>query len=150
MTGRERTYKIKKPVAFSYLDFSTLEKRSAAVENEIALNRRTAPNLYLGARRISRDGDGALALDGVGETIETVVEMRSFDQADLFDSMVQRGALTPQLATRLAESIAAFHRAAEPSSAFGGASGMAYVLRIDERALAASGLATPARIAAFD
>ena len=148
--GRERTYKIKKPVRLPYLDFSTREKREAAVFNEIELNRRTAPRLYLGARRISRERDGAFAVDGDGETVETVVEMRSFDQADLFDSMAQRGALTPALMTRLTERIAAFHRAAEPSTSFGGAQGMAYILGVDEGALLASGLATRERVDAFD
>ncbi|MCB1544808.1 MAG: aminoglycoside phosphotransferase, partial [Rhodoblastus sp.] len=103
--GGERAYKIKKPVAFSYLDFSTREKRAAAAETEVAINRRTAPAIYLGLRRISRAKSGALELDGAGETIETIVEMRSFDQADLFDQMAQRGALTAELMTRLTEKL---------------------------------------------
>ena len=148
--GPERAYKIKKPVAFSYLDFSTREKRAAAAETEIAINRRTAPAIYLGTRRISRAKRGGLELDGDGETIETIVEMRSFDQADLFDQMAQRGALTAELMTRLTEKLVAFHGEAAPDFELGGAEGMARILALDEGALAGSGLATPQRVAAFE
>ena len=148
--GRERAYKIKKPVSFSYVDFSTREKRAAAAANEIAINRRTAPQIYLGTRRISRSTDGALEMDGAGETLETIVEMRSFDQADLFDQMAQRGALSADLMTRLTEKLVAFHRAAAPHVDARGAEAMAQILAIDEGALAGSGLATPERVAAFE
>ena len=60
--GAARAFKIKKPVAFSYVDFSTPEKRAAAAETEVAINRRTAPRIYLGTRRVTREGDGSLAL----------------------------------------------------------------------------------------
>ena len=148
--GAERAFKIKKPVAFSYLDFSTREKRAAAAESELALNRRTAPSLFLGLRRVTRETNGALALDGSGEPLETIVEMKSFGQEDLFDAMAQRGALTPDLMTRLTEKIVAFHSGAPPSYEFGGGEGMTRVIDIDAPALAASGLATPARRAALD
>ncbi len=148
--GAERAFKIKKPVAFSYLDFSTREKRAAAAETEVTINRRTAPQIYLGTRRVTRAPDGSLDIDGAGETVETIVEMRSFDQADLFDEMAQRGALSAQQMTRLTEKLVAFHRAAAPSRGSGGAEAMAQILAIDEGALASSGLATPARIAALE
>ena len=148
--GAERAYKIKKPVSFSYLDFSTPEKRAAAARTEYEINRRTAPHLYLGTRRVSREADGRLALDGAGDTIETIVEMRSFDQADVFDAMAQRGALSPDLMTRLTERIAAFHRDAPPSMAHGGAAGILGIIDMDAPALAACGLATSERISALD
>ena len=148
--GRERACKIKKPVAFSYVDFSTREKRAAAAQTEIAINRRTAPAIYLGTRTITREKDGALALEGAGETIETIVEMRSFDQADLFDQMAQRGALAADHMTRLTERLVAFHRDAAPRLDARGAASMAQILALDEGALAGSGLATRERIAAFE
>jgi uncharacterized protein len=148
--GAERAYKIKKPVRFSYLDFSTPEKRAAAAQREFDLNRRTAPRLYLGVRRVTRRTDGALALDGAGETIETIVEMRSFDQADLFDALAQRGALTPELMTRLTERIVAFHRDAAVRRDFGGATGISRVLEIDESALMNSELASRERLSALN
>jgi len=148
--GAERAFKIKKPVAFSYVDFSTREKRAAAAATELAINRRTAPNIYLGLRRITRALDGSLAFEGAGETVETIVEMRSFDQADLFDRMAQRGALTAGHMTHLTEKLVAFHRDATPHTEVGGAEAMAQILALDEGALAGAGLATSARVAAFE
>ncbi len=78
-----RAYKIKRAVKFPYMDFSTLARRKWACEREIELNRRTAPSLYLGARPISQEADGRLALGGNGEAVEWAVEMRRFDQAGL-------------------------------------------------------------------
>lgn len=57
-----RAYKIKRAVALPYLDFSTLERRRAACERELLLNRRTAPQLYLGVAPLARTADGALRL----------------------------------------------------------------------------------------
>ena len=53
--GESRVYKLKRNVVFPYLDFSTPEKRLAMCEREVALNRRLAPALYLGARRVTRE-----------------------------------------------------------------------------------------------
>src|SRR3954451_3561684 len=108
--GGDRALKLKRAVRFPYLDFSTAERRLAACQAELRLNRRTAPNLYLGVRRITRETDGRLALDGAGCLVDAVVEMRRFAQEALFDNMARRGALTPTLITDLARRIAAFHR----------------------------------------
>ena len=84
--GRTRAFKLKRAVAFPYLDFSTPRKRLAMCEREVALNRRTAPTLYIAARRVTREADGALALDGAGELVDAVVEMRRFDDGALLES----------------------------------------------------------------
>jgi uncharacterized protein len=55
--GGDRALKLKRAVRFPYLDFSTAERRLAACHAELRLNRRTAPNLYLGVRRITRETD---------------------------------------------------------------------------------------------
>ena len=110
----DRACKIKRAVAYPYMNFSTLDRRRAACQAEIRLNRRTAPEIYLDARPIRRRPDGGLAFGGdAGEVVEWVVVMRRFDQDALFDRMAARGALTPALIDRLAEEIAAFHAAAE-------------------------------------
>ncbi|MFV0281001.1 MAG: AAA family ATPase [Rhodoblastus sp.] len=150
IVGDGRAFKIKKPVSFSYLDFSTPEKRAQAAQTELKINRRTAPGIYLGLRQVTREASGELALDGAGEKIETILEMRSFDQADLFDQMAQRGALTSDIMTQLTEKLAAFHASAPPRPDFGGAAGIEHVLHVDEGALAASGLATPERMECFE
>ena len=136
----DRAYKLKRPVRFPYLDFSTPKRRLAACNAELALNRRTAPGLYLAVRTITRGEDGALAFDGPGQLVDAVVEMRLFDQESLFDRMAKRKALTPALMTSLARRLAAFHDAAAISLDQGGADGIAAVLSINDASLRATGL----------
>ncbi len=106
-------YKLKRAARYSYLDFSTVEKRAEACEAELALNRRTAPALYLETRPIRRDRHGRLQFGGEGPLVDTILVMRRFDQASLFDRLAQRDALTPALMRDLADRIVAFHREAE-------------------------------------
>jgi len=109
----ERAYKIKRAVAFPYMDFSTLARRRSACEKEVALNRRTAPSLYLGTEAITRDQNGSLCFGGKGEVVEWVVVMRRFDQNGLFDRLAADGRLTPDLMLRLTDAILRFHDEAE-------------------------------------
>src|SRR4051812_18125111 len=145
----DRTLKLKRAVRFPYLDFSTAERRLAACQAELLLNRRTAPTLYLGVRRITRETDGRLALDGAGRLVDAVVEMRRFAQDNLFDNMVQRGALTPALMADLARQIAAFHRDAIVNFDHGGAAGVAAVLKSNDQALRTTSLVPDAAAEAF-
>jgi aminoglycoside phosphotransferase family enzyme len=79
----------------------------------VALNRRTAPDHYLGVRRITRQGN-ALAFDGDGPLVDAAVEMRRFDQDALLDRLATRGALGEDVLERLAQEIARFHDGCEP------------------------------------
>lgn len=124
----ERALKLKRAVRFPYLDFSTLAQRERFCRAELAINRRTAPALYLGLRRLTREADGRLAFDGEGETVDWVLEMRRFDQEALFDRMAEAGRLTPALMRDLADAIRRSHDAAEPMPGFGGHEGFAHVL----------------------
>lgn len=128
----DRAYKIKRAVRYPYMDFSTLALRRAACEREVALNRRTAPELYLRAEAIVRKADGALAFGGAGETLEWAVVMRRFDQAGLCDRLAESGRLTADMMVALADEIAALHDLAEPifgkDAAGGGAAGMRAVI----------------------
>ena len=108
-------YKVKRAVSYPYMDFSTLALRRAACEKEVEINRRTAPDVYLGICPIARGADGALQLNGKGDVVEWLVSMRRFDQAGLFDRLAQSGRLTPELLLRLADAVAAFHASAEPA-----------------------------------
>ena len=72
-------FKLKRPVRLPYLDFSTSEKRLAACERELWLNRRTAPALYRRVRRVTREADGELALDGAGVLVEAVGQLVTVD-----------------------------------------------------------------------
>ena len=145
----DRALKLKRAVRFPYLDFSTPERRLAACEAELQLNSRTAPALYRGIRRITREDDGRLEMGGRGCLADAVIEMRRFAQEDLFDNMARRGALTAGLMTDLARRIAAFHREAAVSFKHGGATGIAAVLDINEQALRATDLVPAEAAEAF-
>src|SRR6185503_12951951 len=85
----ERAVKLKRAVKLPYLDYSTAEARRAACEEELRVNRRTAPALYREVAPVVRGADGALAIGGAGETIDWLVVMRRFDQERLFDRMAE-------------------------------------------------------------
>ncbi|MGA8169411.1 MAG: phosphotransferase, partial [Methylocystis sp.] len=135
--GRTRAFKLKRPVALPYLDFSTPEKRHAMCAREVALNRRAAPALYLGARRVTRDASGALALDGEGKLVDAIVEMRRFEAGALLDSLAARGELTPRIVEQLARSIADLHDQAKIVRDIGGSAAMDRVSRLCEESLLA-------------
>jgi aminoglycoside phosphotransferase family enzyme/predicted kinase len=138
--GRERAIKLKRAVRFPFLDFSTPQRRLALCRRELELNRRTAPALYLAACAITRAADGGLEFDGAGELVDAVVTMRRFADADLLDARAQAGDLPPDMMTRLARRLAAFHADAAPDRTRGGAAAMARVLALDEEALRGAGL----------
>jgi aminoglycoside phosphotransferase family enzyme/predicted kinase len=114
-------YKVKRAVTYAFLDFSSLEQRRLACLNELKINRRTAPGVYLDVLPVTEDADGALRLGGEGEAVEWVLRMRRFDQAKLYDRMAEAGRLKIEAMRPLAKAIAAFHAAADrvlaPSSA---------------------------------
>ncbi|MBC5826064.1 MAG: phosphotransferase [Candidatus Eremiobacteraeota bacterium] len=116
----DRAYKLKRAVRFSYLDFSTLERRGALCRAELALNKRTAPEIYLEVRSITREADGSYAFDGAGIVLDYVVVMRRFDQNSLFDRLASRGALDDALVTQLSAEVARFHAAAEKTPGHSG------------------------------
>ncbi len=124
-----RAFKMKRAVAFSYLDYSTLAQRKRYCEKELALGRRLAPALYRRLHAVTRAPDGRLALDGAGEPVEWLLEMRRFDQADLFDRLAEKGRLTPALMRELADEIAEFHGSAEVARDRGGSAAIDALIR---------------------
>jgi len=131
----EHAYKLKRAVTFPYLDFSTPELRHAACEAELALNRRTAPHLYVEVPAISRRPDGSIAWGNEGTPLDCVVIMRRFDQAKLFDRLARAGELSAPLMRELAAHIAEFHRDAEPRPDHGGAAVMREITTTNLRIL---------------
>ena len=75
LLAEDRAYKLKRAVRFSFMDFSTLERREAALRTELALNRRTAPMLYRRVLAVTREPGDGLALDGSGPAAEWLLEM---------------------------------------------------------------------------
>ena len=110
----DRAWKLKRAVKFGYLDFSTPERRRKALEAELCLNRRTAPQLYLAVHAIMQAPDGRLTIGGNGEAIDWLLEMRRFPDDALLDQYAAQGRLGERLLTELADRINAFHAAARP------------------------------------
>lgn len=112
LTG-DYAYKIKKPMDFGFLDFSTLERRKHFCEEELRLNRRLAAKLYLEVLPITGTPENPV-LGGNGEAFEYAIRMRQFDQSQLFDRMQENGELAPEMLTSLARQVAAFHQQLPP------------------------------------
>jgi aminoglycoside phosphotransferase family enzyme/predicted kinase len=108
----ERALKVKRAVRFPFLDYSTLDRRKAACEAELAVNRPFAPDIYLRTVAITREPDGRLALDGSGTDVEWAVEMRRFDEDATLDRIAERGGIDDALADALGRAAAAAHEAA--------------------------------------
>jgi aminoglycoside phosphotransferase family enzyme/predicted kinase len=107
LTG-EYAYKLKKPINFGFLDFSTLEQRHHFCLEELRLNERGAPGIYLEVLPISQIED-QLHLGNDQQPVEYTLKMRQFPQETLLDRMFEQGKLTEDLLVELAKAIAAFH-----------------------------------------
>jgi len=117
LTG-EYAYKIKKPLNFGFLDYSTLEKRKHFCEEELRLNQRAAAAIYLEVLPITQTVENSVPtfhLDGPGEVVEYAVKMRQFPQSTLLTNLYERGELTEELLKELARAIATFHLKTETS-----------------------------------
>lgn len=108
-----RAYKLKRALRTDLVDYSTLEKRRAACEAELRINRRYAPRLYRGRPVVTREKKGGLRLNGAGRPVEYLVEMVRFDPSDLLVHRLERGELTEALALALGERVADLHERAE-------------------------------------
>lgn len=126
LTG-SRCYKLKREVDLGFLDFSTADKRRAMCEREVALNARTAPNLYVGVESITHQ-NGLLAINGGGAPVDWVVVMNAFDPAETLDRLALDGALEAAMIKDAADQLSAFHATAERRNDKGGAAGMQVAL----------------------
>jgi len=145
LTG-EYVYKIKKPVNLGYLDYTTLEKRHFFCRQELELNRRLCPDVYLavvpitislrGAKRLRGEAEAnsetpryargklrnLLHVEGQGEAIEYAVKMKQLPQDRMMDVLLPRGQVTLEMVARVAERLMSFHQKAETNqkiAAFG-------------------------------
>ena len=99
-------YKIKRPVKFPFLDFSTPARREFASRREIDIDRPIAPSIYRRLVAITREADGRLAIAGPGRPVEWAVEMHRFDDAATLDRRLARGPLEPACVELLAAEVA--------------------------------------------
>lgn len=108
-------YKIKKPVVLPFADFGSLAKRRHCCEEEVRLNRRFAPQIYIGVVPITGSAESP-CVEGRGAAFEYAVKMHRFDQDALLDHLLARNELHPEVIDRLADRIAAFHTDAPATS----------------------------------
>ncbi len=104
-------YKLKKPLDLGFLDFTTLEQRRHACDEELRINRRLAPAIYL--QRLAITGTPKdPAIDGEGPLLDWAVQMRRFDDSRLFDRLLEHHQLAAEEIEDVACQLAAFHDAA--------------------------------------
>jgi aminoglycoside phosphotransferase family enzyme len=110
----DRVYKLKKPVRFPYLDFSTLDRREAACGAEVSLNRRLAPDVYVGVTPLTVSA-GALSIGGTGATVDWLVVMRRLDDRWALEQVLPEGRLEQAQLDRLVATLVRFYRRARPA-----------------------------------
>ncbi len=104
----DRVYKLKKPVRFSYLDFSTLDRRAAACRAENLLNRRLAPDVYLDVVPLTISTSG-LAISGEGPVVDWLVVMRRLEENETLEAALRGGRLKPTQVDQVAVTLRAFY-----------------------------------------
>ena len=110
----DKVYKLKKPVRFAYLDFSTLARREAACRAEDRLNRRLAPDVYLGIVPLT-ETSGGLSLDGPGAVVDWLVVVRRLDERRTLEAAITEERLDPRDLDRILHTLVAFYRRARPT-----------------------------------
>jgi uncharacterized protein len=122
LLGRHHVLKLKKPVDFGFLDYTTLEKRRRACEAEVDLNRRLCPDIYLAVQPVT-EVDGEVHLSSEGRVIDYGVWMKRLPADRMLDRMAAEGAVTEAMIDRVAGRLSRFHRVARRSPevyAYGG------------------------------
>lgn len=107
-------YKVKKPVDFGFLNFTTLDRRRFYCNEEVRLNRRLCPDIYLGVVEVRETPSGA-AIDGEGEVLDFAVKMKRLPEDRMLDRLLSAGDVTDDDVRRIARVIGDFHLTAERS-----------------------------------
>ena len=113
LTGRF-AYKIKKPVNFGFLDFTTLDKRKFYCKEEVRLNRRLCGDMYLGVLPITSFED-IIKVNGFGDIVEYTVKMREMPQEALMSELLKKGKISLGIIDKIARILSDFHKKAETS-----------------------------------
>ncbi len=133
----DRAWKLKREVRYGYLDFSTADKRKSALDAELRLNRRTAPGIYVAVHPITISEHGEIKIDGGGECIDWILEMRRFPDGAVLTDMADHGSLDSGLLSALTDRIVAFHSAAPVSQYTSGAAPLRRIVQSNQAAMLA-------------
>ncbi len=126
--GESHVHKVKKPVDYGFLDFTTLERRRRACHREVELNRRLSPSVYLGVEKIKLS-DGRFRIGGPGKTVDYAVVMRRLPKGRSLTALIERNEVSDRDVRRIAERIARFHQDAETGADIARVGGPATVRR---------------------
>jgi uncharacterized protein len=107
-------YKLKKPVKYDFLDFTTVAAREHACREELRLNRRLAPDAYLRVVPVIHAPSDVFQLEGAGQVVDWAVEMRRLPTELTLDALYRRGKLRPEHIDRLAATLVRFYRSLTP------------------------------------
>jgi hypothetical protein len=105
-------YKVKKPVDLGFLDFTTLDKRRHFCQEEMRLNRRLCPGIYLDVVPVAYV-EGKVAVDATGTVVDYAVKMKRLPEERMIGHLLERDAVTPEMVRALARRLAEFHASAE-------------------------------------
>ena len=111
LTG-EYAFKLKKPVKYPFLDFSTIEARESACREELRLNRRLASGVYLDVLPLRQEPSGALAINGTGEVVDWLVKMRRLPKDRMLDALIEYNAATPRHVSSISKLLSPFYQSA--------------------------------------
>jgi len=144
----DRVYKVKKPVSFPFLDYGTLDRRRGFCEQELRLNRRFAPELYLDVVALVPRGDHGVAVAAAEDprAVEYAVLMRRYDEGATLAARLAAGAVPATEVERVGAAVARWHGAAPPA----GGPGLAPVAEETFATLAQSGRVAPGRLSALE
>lgn len=117
----ERAWKLRKPVRRDTMDYASLDARRRGAAAEVRLNRRLAPHVYLGTRALTLDAAGRFSIDGEGEVVDWLVEMRRLDRSRMLDVRLARGGVVAADLGRLVAQLASFYAAERPAVTDGAA-----------------------------
>jgi uncharacterized protein len=123
----KQVFKLKKPVCYPFLDFTTIEAREANCREEVRLNRRLAPEVYLGIVALNIGADGKFAIDGDGEIVDWLVRMRRLPAERMLDRSIAEGAVEEVQVDAVARKLNEFYRRAATEDM----DGAEYVRRFD-------------------
>lgn len=131
LTGRS-VFKLKKPVRYPFLNFTSLGARKWYCDAEVRLNRRLAGKVYKGVAALRRLSSGELTIGGTGEVVDWLVEMEQLPAGDMLDTRIREGRVGTDEIVRLGEKLGQFYISAVPQRRDGGA----YVAHLNKESAA--------------